>query len=247
MLATRIIPSLLNKRGALVKGRGFNANRVIGHTLQAVRVYQSRDVDELIYLDIAANNGPDFALIDQFAQECFMPLTIGGGVRNMEHFARLIKGGADKVSLNTAAVENPDLIRHAAEKFGRQAVVVSIDVKGSTVHTQNGTHDTGLDPVEFAEHVQSLGAGEILLNRIERDGTLQGYDLDLIGRVASKVSIPVIASGGAGSYDDLKAGLDCGAHAVAAGAMWSFTDSTPAHAANHLAQLGVPVCLRLVA
>lgn len=165
----------------------------------------------------------------------------------MEHFARLIKGGADKVSLNTAAVESPDLIRQAAEKFGRQAVVVSIDVKGATVHTRNGTHDTGLDPVAFAQTVQAIGAGEILLNRVERDGTLSGYDLDLIGRVAAQVSIPVIASGGAGSYDDLKAGLDAGAHAVAAGAMWSFTDATPADAASHLAKLGVPVRLKLVA
>lgn len=246
MLARRIIPVILYRGSETFKGEGFESWRRIGNLRQAVRVFQSRNVDELILLDISGGE-TNVSLVSEFASELFMPLTVGGGVRTLDHFARLIKGGADKVSLNTAAVETPDLIRQAAEKFGRQAVVVSIDVKGSTVHTQNGTHDTGLDPVEFAEHVQSLGAGEILLNRIERDGTLQGYDLDLIGRVASKVSIPVIASGGAGSYDDLKAGLDCGAHAVAAGAMWSFTDSTPAHAANHLAQLGVPVRLRLVA
>lgn len=246
MLARRIIPVILYRGSETFKGEGFESWRRIGNLRQAVRVFQSRNVDELILLDISGGE-TNVSLVSEFASDLFMPLTVGGGVRTLEHFARLINGGADKVSLNTAAVENPDIIRQAAEKFGRQAVVVSIDVKGSTVHTRNGTRDTGLDPVEFAEHVQNLGAGEILLNRIERDGTLQGYDLDLIGRVASKVSIPVIASGGAGSYDDLKAGLDCGAHAVAAGALWSFCDATPDGAANHLAKLGVPVRLRLVA
>lgn len=246
MLAKRIIPSLLNKRGSLIKGRGFAKNRVIGSTLQAIRVYQSRNVDELIYLDVAADNGPDFGLIEQFASECFMPVTIGGGIRTLDHVKRLIQGGADKVSLNTAAFETPDLITLAAEKFGRQAVTVSMDVKHGTVWTRSGTHDTGALPVDHVRRMEQSGAGEILLTAIERDGTLTGYDLGLIRQVAAAVSIPVVACGGAGTYQHLIEGLDAGAHGVAAGAMWSFTDCTPAGAADYLAS-SYPTRRRLVA
>ena len=247
MLATRIIPSLLNKRGSLVKGRGFASNRIIGSTLQAIRVYQSRNVDELIYLDVAAKDGPDFDLIAQFASECFMPLTVGGGVSNLEHVTRLIQNGADKVAINTAAVTNPGLIADAARKFGRQAVVVSMDVKHGTVWTGSGTHDTGTLPVDHARRMEMAGAGELLVTAIERDGTLCGYDLALVGEIAAAVSIPVVACGGAGTYEHLKQGLDAGAHAVAAGAMWNFTDATPAGAADYLAQHGIPVRLKCAA
>ncbi len=241
-LATRIIPVLLNKGGALVKGRGFNHGRVVGHTLQAIRIYQGRNVDELVYLDvIGSKRGPDLALISGFASECFMPLTVGGGVRTVEDFRSLLHAGADKIAINTAAVETPDLISRAAEKFGRQAVVVSIDVRGGNVHIDCGKTYTSLDPVVWAQDVELRGAGEILLNAVDRDGTLTGYDLDLIAKVARAVSIPVVACGGAGSYEHLREGLAAGAHAVAAAAMWSFTDSTPAGAAEYLASHGIPV------
>jgi cyclase len=245
-LATRIIPVLLNKRGALVKGRKFNHGRVIGHTLQAIRVYQARDVDELIYLDVAASE-PDFSLISQFATECMMPLTVGGGVRTLDHFGKLIQGGADKVSINTAAYETPELISEASRKFGSQAVVISLDVKNGTIWTHSGRHDTGRDAASFARDVAELGAGEILLNSIDRDGTLSGYDTELIRSVSRAVSIPVIACGGAGNYEDLRLGLEAGAHAVAAGALWSFCDATPASAAEYLASHGVPVRRRIAA
>ena len=243
-LATRIIPVLLNKGGALVKGRGFSHGRVVGHTLQAIRVYQGRNVDELAYFDVTATaegRGPDVALVRQLTGELFAPLTVGGGVSTLDHFRQLLRNGADKVAINTAAIETPDLISAAANKFGAQAVVVSIDVKDGMVCCRNGCAMTDLKPADFAQRVENQGAGEILLNCVERDGTLSGYDLDLIRDVASIVRIPVIACGGAGSYEHLREGLAAGAHAVAAAAMWHFTDSTPAGAAEYLASCGIPV------
>lgn len=243
-LATRIIPVLLNKGGTLVKGRGFNHGRVVGHTLQAIRIYQGRNVDELVYLDVTATaqqRGPDLAMLSQFAAECFMPVTVGGGVSTLAHFRDLLANGADKVAINTAAVETPDLICRASQKFGAQAVVVSIDVVNNTVFTHCGKNNAGRGAVSWAKEIEARGAGEILINCVERDGTLQGYDLALIARVSGAVSIPVIACGGAGTYEHLRQGLAAGAHAVAAGAMWSFTDATPAGAADYLANHGISV------
>ena len=243
-LATRIIPVLLSKGGTLVKGRGFNHSRVVGHALQAVRIYQGRGIDELIFLDVTATaerRDPDVALVKQLTSELFAPLTVGGGVRTLEHFRQLLANGADKVAINTAAVETPKLISQAAEKFGRQAVVVSIDVKDGHVKTHCGTRGTALLPVEWARECERRGAGELLLTCVDRDGTLSGYDTGLIRSVAEVVDIPVVACGGAGTYEHLKEGLDAGAHAVAAGAMWQFTDATPAGAAEFLASRGVAV------
>jgi cyclase len=237
-LATRIIPVLLNKGGSLIKGRQFNHSRVVGSTLQAIRIYQARGVDELVYLDIDAQTGPDFDLISKFAAECFMPLTVGGGVSTLEHFRQLLAAGADKVAINTAAHQNQDLIAQAAKRFGSQAVVVSIDVRDGDVVTHCGRTPTGEAPVGFARRMESLGAGEILLNAVERDGCLGGYDLELIAQVTGAVNIPVIACGGAGTYAHLKEALDNGAHAVAASALWHFTEETPKGAAQYLALNG---------
>ena len=190
---------------------------------------------------------PDVTLVKQLTSELFAPLTAGGGVRTLEHFRLLLKNGADKVAINTAAVETPELISQAAEKFGRQAVVVSIDVKDGYVCTHCGTRRTDLRPVEWARECERRGAGEILLNSVERDGTLQGYDLDLVRLVSGAVSVPVVACGGAGSYQHLKEGLDAGAHAVAAGAMWTFCDATPAGAAEYLHNAGVRVRRKIAA
>lgn len=247
MLARRIIPVVLMRGHEAVKGQSFDSWRSVGQVRQAIRVHQMRGVDELILLDIAATDAgrePDFAFVREFAGECFMPVTVGGGVRTLEHFRQLLANGADKVAINTAAVETPELITQAAEKFGRQAVVVSMDVRcgiDGYVHIHCGKVATSLRPAEFARMVELRGCGEILLNSIERDGTLAGYDTGLIRDVASAVSIPVVAVGGAGSYQHLKEALDAGAHAVAAGAMWQFTDCTPAGAAEYLAAHGVPV------
>lgn len=252
MLKTRVMPTLLHKDLGLVKGVRFNSWRRVGALLPAIKVYAMRQVDELVFLDITASaqqRGPDFALVDDFADECFVPLTVGGGVRTVEDVRGLLKVGADKVAICTAAVETPHLIRQAAENFGSQCVVVAIDVKlgpggGYGVMIHSGQTSTGLDPVNFAQSVAQLGAGEILLTSVDHDGTLQGYDLELIRRVAGAVSVPVIASGGAGTYEHMaEAILHGGASAVAAASMFHFTEQTPLEAKRFLYRRAVQVRL----
>jgi cyclase len=177
-IARRVIPSLLIRGRSLVKGQSFNSWRSVGAAVQAVKVFEFRQVDELLILDIAATpegRGPNSALIEEMARECFMPLTVGGGVRTLEDIRALLCAGADKVAVCTAAVERPELIAEAAEKFGSQCVTVSIDVLHGKVATHCGKRITDLDPVEWASRVAELGAGEILLNSVERDGTLSGH------------------------------------------------------------------------
>lgn len=249
MLKVRIIPTLLYKDFMLVKGVRFDSRRHIGSPMQAVKVYNMRQVDELCFLDVTATlhgEVPDFALVDDLADECFMPMTVGGGVRTPEDVQRLLAVGADKVSINTAAVEDPKVVKEAAEHFGSQCVVVSIDTKDvdgrATVWARSGTEPTGRDPVELSLEMEALGAGEILLTSIDQDGTMEGYDLATIRRVADAVAIPVIASGGAGSYDDMARALgDGGASAVAAASIFHFTEQTPLGAKEHLRKLGFPV------
>src|SRR5262245_64448207 len=182
MLKVRVMPTLLYKDVELVKGVGFDSWRRVGAVMQAIKVYNLREVDELVFLDIIATlNGssPDFSLIDEIADECFMPLTVGGGVRSAADVRRLLQVGADKVAINTAAVENPDVVREVAARFGSQCVIVSIDARRQSngsyeVFTRSGTQATGLDPIELARRAEELGAGEILLTSIDRDGTLEG-------------------------------------------------------------------------
>lgn len=250
MLATRIIPVVLARGQQAVKGTGFDSWRSVGQLRAALRVYEMRQVDELILLDIAATpegREPDYAFVREFSGEMFMPVTVGGGVRTVENFHQLLANGADKVAINSMAVITPHLIGQTARKFGSQAVVVSIDVKDGEVFTGSGKNPTGLDPVSWAKHVAKWGAGEILLNSVDRDGTLSGYDLDLVESVAGAVDIPVIACGGAGTYEHFKQALDAGAHAVAASAMWHWTEQTPAEAAEYLHRHGVPVRRKLAA
>lgn len=252
MLKVRVIPTLLYRDFGLVKGVRFDSRRAVGNPVQAINVYDLRGVDELVFLDVAATirgSGPDFALVDQLADECFMPLAVGGGVRTVEDIRRLLQVGADKVSLNTATVENPELVREAAGSFGSQSVVASIDVKRDnqgmpTVWIRSGTTPTGRHPVDLAQEMEALGAGEILLTSIDRDGTMEGYDVDLIRQVTSGVSVPVIASGGAGSVQDMgRALVEGGASAVAAAAIFHFTHHTPADVKRYLLTLGFPVRL----
>jgi len=240
-IATRIIPTLLSRRGTLVKGRRFDHGRVIGHVRQAARVYEARGVDELILLDVTATvegRGPDLGLVRDIAGECFMPLTVGGGVRNVEDVRALLANGADKVVLCTAALERPEVIHESAHRFGSQAVVLAVDVLDGEVVSHCGRLLAGIGPLDHARRGQSLGAGELLLTAVSRDGTMNGYDLDLIESVAASVSIPVVASGGCGSYEHMAEALRAGAHAVAAGAMFQFTDATPKGAARYLADKG---------
>jgi cyclase len=246
MLKRRVIPTLLLKGAGLVKGTGFDSWRTVGSVQQAVRVFEARMVDELILLDIGATpegRGPDIAAIADATEACFMPLTAGGGVRSVEDFRALLLAGADKVAICTAALERPALIAEASRKFGAQCVVVAIDVRHGRVAARCGEADTGLDPVAWAREAERLGAGEILLSSVERDGTMQGYDLELIRSVARAVRIPVVASGGAGCPADFEAAFSVGADAVAAGAVWQFSDLTPMMAKHHLAGCGIPVRL----
>ncbi len=211
--------------------------------IDRIRLLERRDVDELIILDIAATpdeRGPRFEEVKSLCENLFMPVTIGGGVRTLSDIRSLLAGGADKVAINTAT----DLVSEASRKFGAQAIVVSIDVRGGTVHTHCGRHDTGRNPVAYAVDMAQRGAGEILLTSIERDGTLQGYDVELIRNVSAAVDIPVIACGGAGTYAHMHEILSTTkAHAVAAGAMFQFCEATPKGAARHLHDEGHQVRL----
>ncbi len=251
MLKIRVLPTLLFKEVGLVKGIGFRSDRPTGSALQAIKVYNRRDVDELVFFDVAASQvgrPPDFALIDDLADECFMPMTVGGGVRSVADIGDLLSVGADKVSINSAAISRPDLITEAADRFGVQCVVVAIDVRragdGWQVYSHCGTRATGLDPVSWAREVETRGAGEIILTSIDRDGTMSGYDVALSRAVADAVTIPVVASGGAGSYEDMVEVLrDGGASAVAAASIYHFTQQTPREAKEYLREQGFPVRL----
>jgi cyclase len=220
--------------------------------MQAVKVYNMRDVDELIFLDITATSEgrhPDFDLVGELADDWFMPMTVGGGVQTTDDVRRLLRVGADMVAMNTSAVENPELIRQAADRFGSQCVVVSIDARRMAngnyeVYTHSGTHPTGINPVTLAQKVVEMGAGEILLTSIDCDGTMDGYDVELIRSVSNSVSVPVVASGGAGGYDHMFQALTRGnASAVAAASIFHFTEQTPLGAKYYLAERGIPVRL----
>jgi len=250
MLKIRVIPTLLWKNVGLVKGVGFDSWRRVGTVLPAIKVYNTREVDELVLLDISATREarePDYESIEELSAECFVPLTVGGGVRDLEQIRRLLKAGADKVTVNSAAFADPKFIRAAADRFGSQCVVVSIDVRrlpggGYECYSHCGTQATGRSAVDWAQQAESLGAGEILLTSIERDGTMDGYDVELVRQVAEQVRIPVIASGGAGNYEHLFEAIGGGkASAVAAASMFHFTEQTPLAAKRFLAEKGLPV------
>ena len=212
-----------------------------------IRLLERRAVDELIILDIAAtpnNRGPRFEEVTQLCENLFMPVTIGGGVRNEDDICRLLRSGADKVAINTVAIEAPDVIERCAARFGSQAVVVSIDVQAGRVNSHCGKRASSLEPVGWAREVEDRGAGEILLTSIEHDGMMDGYDLDLIRSVADAVDIPVIACGGCGGYEHLADVFShTRAHAVAVGAAFQFMDVTPKGAARYLHEQGFAVRL----
>jgi cyclase len=243
------MPILLFKDVGLVKGIGFDSWRRIGPALQAVKVYNMREVDELVFFDIAATldgRRPDLRQIEDLAAECFMPMTVGGGVRSIDDIRELLELGADKVAINTAAIETPELVHKGAEQFGSQCIVVCIDARRSgenwEVFSHCGMQATGLDPVEHALRAEALGAGEIILTSIDRDGTLQGYDVELIRRVAEAVRIPVVATGGAGNYGHMAEVLrHTRAAALAAASIFHFTEQTPREAKLYLREQGFPV------
>lgn len=249
MLKVRVIPTLLLKGPGLVKGVGFDSWRRVGPVLPAVKVYNARDVDELVLVDITANSTgapPDVEAVSDVADQCFVPFTVGGGVRDTAHIQALLRAGADKVCINSAAFDVPGLISEAARRFGAQCVVLSIDARrtegGWRCYSHSGQRETAWRPAEWAREVVARGAGEILLTSIDRDGTMQGYDLALIEQVVSAVNVPVIASGGAGNYEHMREAVQvAGASAVAAASMFHFTEQTPAQAKNALAAAGIAV------
>lgn len=231
MLSTRVIPCLLLRDRGLVKTRRFKDPKYLGDPINIVRIFNDKEVDEVVLLDIAATTegrGPAFDILADITSECFIPLCYGGGIRTLGEMQRLFTIGVEKVALNTAAVQDPSLIRQAADAFGSQSIVVSIDAKkklfgGYETVTHGGRRGTGLDPVAFAKQAEHAGAGEILLSSVDRDGTMSGYDLKLVRAVTAAVGLPVVACGGAAAVADLVSVVrDGGASAAAAGSMFVF-------------------------
>jgi cyclase len=251
MLKVRIIPTMLWKQFGLVKGVQFNSWRRVGPVLPAIKVYNQREVDELILVDISLNESfgdLDIESIQEFSQDCFIPFTIGGGISRIEQVQSLLEAGADKVCINTSAYSHPNLISEIAKRHGRQCIVASVDVRKQAAEkkwqcfSHSGKKSTDRDVVAWARELEDRGAGEILITSIDRDGTFQGYDLDLIEAVVNGVKIPVIASGGAGTYQHMvDAVLKSGAAAVAAASIFHFTEMTPAGAKVAMYKAGIPV------
>jgi cyclase len=250
MLAKRIIPCLDVKDGRVVKGVQFVNLRDAGDPVEAAMAYDAQNADELVFLDITASHENRQIMLDvvaRTAEGVYMPLTVGGGIRSIDDVRSLLRAGADKVSLNTSAVERPALIGEAAERFGSQCIVIAIDARANgtgtwAVYTHGGRRATGRNAVEWAREATRLGAGEILLTSMDRDGTKDGYDLELTRAIATAVDVPVIASGGAGSLEHLVEGLvDGRADAVLAASIFHFGIHTIAEAKTYLRERGVPV------
>lgn len=249
MLKKRVIPVLLLRDGRMVKGVRFANFRDTGSPKTAVRIYSAQDADELVFLDIQASLESRQALVDivrEAATECFMPLAAGGGIESIDDVRELLLAGADKVVVTTAAVTRPGLITEIAERFGSQCVVAGIDYResetGKQVWIRCGTEATEIDPVSHAKRLVSLGAGEIFLNSIDRDGTMQGYDLETAGHVASEVSVPVIVCGGAGNFMHLAEVLNkTSVSAAACASIFHFGDNNPIRARSYLRNLNVPM------
>ncbi|MCB1856787.1 MAG: imidazole glycerol phosphate synthase subunit HisF [Gammaproteobacteria bacterium] len=231
MLKSRVIPCLLFQGHGLVKTIRFKNPKYVGDPVNAVRIFNEKEVDELIFLDIEASparRGPDFNVIGEIASECFMPLTYGGGIRTIDDMRQVFALGVEKICLNTAAFTNPKLIEEAVRRFGSQSVLVSLDVRkglfgGYQTYYYSGSKKTGMDPVAAAVKLEQLGVGELIVNSIDRDGTMSGYDLGLLSSVSSAVGIPVIALGGAGSIDHFSGAVNqAGVSAVAAGSFFVF-------------------------
>lgn len=257
MLKARIIPCLDVKDGRVVKGVNFVDLIDAGDPVEQARLYDAAGADELTFLDITAssdNRDTIFDVVRRTAEQVFMPLTVGGGVRTVEDIRKLLLAGADKVSINTAAVHRPEFVREGAQKFGAQCIVVAIDAKEVErgpngeqrweVFTHGGRNRTGIDAVQWAKRMAEYGAGEILLTSMDRDGTKQGFNLELTRAVADAVTIPVIASGGVGNLDHLVDGVKIGhASAVLAASIFHFGTYTIAQAKTHMAQAGIPIRL----
>ena len=252
MLTKRIIPCLDVTGGRVVKGTRFLELRDAGDPVECAKAYDAQGADELVFLDITAssdNRNTMGEVVERTASECFMPLTVGGGIRTVEDMNVMLRAGADKVSINTSAIQRPELVRAGAERFGSQCIVVAIDARrrpegGWTVYTHGGRNPTELEAVAWAKRVEELGAGEILLTSMDAEGTKAGYDMELVRSVSEAVYIPVIASGGAGKLEHMADVLqDAGADAVLAASIFHFGEYTVGDVKRFLEERGVPVRL----
>jgi imidazole glycerol-phosphate synthase subunit HisF len=248
MLKNRIIPCLDVKNGRVVKGINFVDLKDAGDPVEQAKIYSDGGADEICFLDITASNENRetiYEVVERTSKKCFVPLTVGGGVRSVEDINKLLNCGADKVSINTAAVQNPEVIIEGSKKFGSQCIVVAIDAKKNDdtweVFTHGGRNNTKMNAIDFAKKIEDSGAGELLVTSMDRDGTQVGYDIDLISKISSKINIPVIASGGVGNLDHLVDGIKSGASAVLAASIFHYGKHSVKDAKEYLDSKGIPV------
>ena len=249
MLKNRIIPCLDVKNGRVVKGINFVGLKDAGDPVEQAKIYSDGGADEICFLDITASNenrDTIFDVVRETSKKCFVPLTVGGGVRSVEDINKLLNCGADKVSINTAAVQNPDVVEQSSKKFGSQCIVVAIDAKKNNdrweIYTHGGRNSTGIDAIEFALNMEKRGAGELLITSMDRDGTQIGYDINLMSMISSRVNIPIIASGGVGELEHLVDGIKLGkASAVLAASIFHYGKYSIKEAKEYLVSKGIPV------
>ena len=252
MLKTRIIPCLDVKNGRVVKGVNFIDLKDAGDPVEQAKFYDDSGADELCFLDITAsheNRGTILGVVERTAEQCFIPLTVGGGIRSLEDIRSLLAAGADKISINTAAVKNPELVESAAKKFGSQCIVVALDARRTNnsyeIFTHGGRNQTGIDALDWAQQMESLGAGELLLTSMDRDGTQKGFDLELTQMIADAVQIPLIASGGVGKLQHLVEGVKVGhASAVLAASIFHFGTYSIEEAKSYMKSKGIAIRLK---
>ena len=248
MLKNRIIPCLDVKNGRVVKGINFVDLKDAGDPVEQAKIYSDGGADEICFLDITASNenrDTIYDVVERTSKNCFVPLTVGGGVRSIEDINKLLNCGADKVSINTAAVQNPKVVEESSKKFGSQCIVVAIDAKKNgeswEIFTHGGRKSTGINAIEFANKMANCGAGELLLTSMDKDGTQSGYDIELMKTISSNVNIPVIASGGVGTLDHLAEGIKSGASAVLAASIFHYGTYSVKEAKHYLASKDIPV------
>ena len=248
MLKNRIIPCLDVKNGRVVKGINFVDLKDAGDPVEQAKIYSDGGADEICFLDITASNenrDTIYDVVERTSKNCFVPLTVGGGVRSIEDINKLLNCGADKVSINTAAVQNSKVVEESSKKFGSQCIVVAIDAKKNgenwEIFTHGGRNPTGIDAIHFANKMEESGAGELLVTSMDKDGTQSGYDIDLMKKISSNVNIPVIASGGVGTLDHLAEGINAGASAVLAASIFHYGTYSVQEAKQYLASKDIPV------
>tara|TARA_B100001248_G_C27309924_1_gene421397 strand:+ start:111 stop:878 length:768 start_codon:yes stop_codon:yes gene_type:complete len=248
MLKVRIIPTLLWKNHSLVKSKKFDEWRKVGHLVPSVKVYNSRNVDEIIFLnisDLGDNQIPDYSLVDEVASHCFVPLTIGGNIKNLYDVQKIIERGADKICINSILESNIKIINDISKNFGSQAVVVSVDFRkvedDYKIFFKGGKKKSNINIFDHVKKVEDLGAGELILNSIDNDGMMNGYELEILGQISKFCKLPIIISGGAGDYSHMKDAIEYGASAVSAASIFHFTEKTPEEAKNYLKKNNIPI------